>query len=309
MSIEVIQSSLFSTIQDRGRAGYSRWGVPSSGMMDDHSGRLANWLAGNKAFDPLIEICISGGVYRFHEDTIVGITGAIAACELNDQKIRMNQSIRVNMGDTLKIGPVTKGKYLYLAIRGLMPPDKVMGSFSTFLPASIGGIQGRILKEKDRIGLRSIVGPVDRKVPRELIPHFGSRRELRVIRGPEWRWLTMKQQSEILSANFISESRSDRMGIRLNNSELDKIELMEMKSSPVIPGIIQYSGSGNLILLHRDAQTIGGYPRLLKVIDADLWRAAQCTANVKVSFKLISMSEAMDHSRYLNSIYPEGEIE
>lgn len=77
------------------------------------------------------------------------------------------------------------------------------------------------------------------------------------------------------------------MAIRFSGAQIN-VNIADMKSSAVAPGIIQLPPSGVPILLMKDAQTIGGYPRILHVANYQLWRVGQLGPGNTVRFKLRS---------------------
>lgn len=294
--LEVLNGGLLTTVQDQGRHGYRKFGVPVSGVMDEHSYKLANWLVGNPQLSPVLELTLMGGTFKFHSDAVVGISGAEAEISVNDNSAASNKTIKIKNGDVLKIGRVTSGCRVYLAIAGDWDIEKIMGSYSTCLSAKFGGIYGRAISKGDRLTWEFDQNKtVDRSVPKTLLPHYSSSQKIRVIEGPEWDWLTEEQQTTFLASHYSISIDSNRMGIRLKNSLLlEQGRFDEMVSSPVVPGIIQLPSNGSPIILMNDAQSVGGYPRIAKVIDADLWRLGQVWRGSEISFSLIKKREALE---------------
>lgn len=305
MSLVVREAPIFATVQDAGRSGYARYGIPLSGWMDDHSARLANWLTGNDPDTPLIEIGIRGGTFECMEYGVIAVTGARCKVQLNEQEIEAYRSCYVRPGDLLSIGRISRGRYAYLAVKGGRPGKQIMGSHSTCLQGAFGGSEGGLLKEGYRIYHEKVLRDEFsiRTTPADYLPHFSRKQHIRVIAGPEFGDLSKKEQDELLSSRFIVRNDSDRMGIRLRAEETKAIESEEIPSSPVLPGIVQYSGDANFIVLLKDAQTIGGYPRLLKVIDAELWRISQCATGTEILFELLSNKEAIQRHQFMTDLY------
>ncbi|MFD2533042.1 5-oxoprolinase subunit C family protein [Gracilimonas halophila] len=301
--LEVLDAGFMTTVQDHGRYGYRKYGVPVSGVMDEHSYRLANWLVGNTPNTPVLELTLTGGVFKFHSDAIVGISGGEAELAVDEKPIVSNKTIRITKGETLKIARVTAGCRVYLAIAGDWDIEQVMGSYSTCLAANFGGFKGRPMKKGDRITWQcDMEKKVERMVPKKLLPHFSTRQTIRIIEGVEWDLLNEKQKVFFLETDFRISSQSNRMGIRLEGRLMRCINDQEMVSSPVIPGIIQLPSSGLPIILMKDAQSVGGYPRTAKVIDADLWRLGQVWRGTEISFSLIDRREALELFDYYRSL-------
>lgn len=307
--LEVLNGGLLTTVQDQGRHGYRKFGVPVSGVMDEHSYKLANWLVGNPRGAPVLELTLMGGTFEFHSDALVGISGAEAEISVNGNPAASNETIKIKNGDILNVGRVTSGCRLYLSIAGEWDIEKIMGSYSTCLSAKFGGMQGRAIHKGDRLIWEFDQDKtVDRSVPKKLLPHYSSSQKIRIIQGPEWDWLTKEEQTIFLASNFSISSDSNRMGIRLKNSlVLERGRFDEMISSPVVPGIIQLPQDGNPIILMKDAQSIGGYPRIAKVIDADLWRLGQVWSGNEIRFRLIELEESLSLMKYYQELRREFE--
>lgn len=282
VELEVIEGGMFTTVQDSGRPGYRKYGVPVSGAMDGLSYRRANQLVGNPEHYPVLELTLKGGEYRFGEAAIIALTGAAMPLFLNGQKVHPNKAIEVRGGDVLKVGYAAEGCRAYLSVQGKLEIHPVMGSYSTYPTGKFGGYEGRSLKAGDvlrwmaekRVEYERVLKPV---VLQDI-------HRVQVVPGPEWDWLSEETQECFLSLEFIVSSQSNRMGICLERTPLE-IGRRQMKSSPVLPGIIQLPPGGEPIILMQDGQTVGGYPRIAKVLDNELWKVAQLKPGDQLRFK------------------------
>lgn len=304
--LEVLSGGLFTTVQDKGRFGYRNFGIPVSGVMDEHAYQLVNRLVENPKGTPVLEFTMQGGTFKFHTQAVIGITGAEADIFVNDHASQTNKTIAVKAGDILKISRIKAGCRVYMAIAGEWEIEKIMGSYSTCTPAGFGGFKGRKLKKGDMIFWESPSKEIKTKeVPKKLIPHYSTRQKIRIIAGPEWDWLTEDQKLFFLETNFKISTQSNRMGIRLKGEAKIQAEKKEMKSAPVVPGIIQLPQDGNPIILMKDAQSVGGYPRIAKVIDADLWRLGQVWSGNEIRFDLIGIEESLELMKYYQELRRE----
>lgn len=300
---EIIEAGILMSVQDGGRFGFRKYGVPVSGALDAHSYRLANWLVQNESGAPVMEMTLQGGIFKFHQEAKVGVTGAESEVHINGEKAEMNKTLFLESGDTLTVGRAKAGCRSYLAIGGKWSLDKIMGSYSTCLSARFGGLEGRALQKGDRIFWENAgIKTVAKEIPKKLIPHFATKQTLRIMEGPEWDRLSRKQQYDFLESTYHISSESNRMGLRLKGQNALKLEYPEMRSAPVVPGIIQLPKSGEPIILMHDAQSVGGYPRIAKVADADLWRAAQVWTGNEIRFKIINKEEAIQLSSYFDDL-------
>ncbi len=288
-NLRVLNAGLFSTIQDIGRKGFRKYGVPVSGAMDEKAYELSNWLVGNESGAPVLELTMSGGKYRFETEACIAITGADMKPSINSQTVAINKTLTVKAGDTLSLKFSDRGCRSYLAIRGQLEIDSVMNSYSTYTVGGFGGFHGRSLQTGDILNWEEASWKAEMlEVKKEEIPYYSSKVTIKVMPAPEWDWLSEKEQNVVLSQKFSVDSSSNRMGIRLIGDKIDAPDI-QMTSSPVMPGIIQLPKSGDPIVLMTDGQTIGGYPRILKVLNSELWRLGQVKPGDHVSFELMNV--------------------
>ena len=283
--LKVIDGGIFTTIQDYGRPGFRKYGVPVSGVMDVKSFDLANRLVGNQKGSPLLECTLRGGKYLFENRSLIALTGALMNPKINGEEVPQNCSLIVHPADELELGFASRGCRTYLALKGDIDLPKIMDSFSTYTLGKFGGVHGRELRAGDELEWHQQGEEFNpSEASKEEIPYFSTKVKVRIMKGPEWDLFSDEAQQEFLNSQYQVSSLSNRMGIRLEGNSLDSPE-RQMISSPVIPGIIQLPPNGNPIILMQDGQTIGGYPRIAKVLEEDLWRLGQVKAGDKVSFK------------------------
>lgn len=286
-SLEVIKCGFQTTVQDFGRFGYRKIGIPTSGVMDIKSMIDANKLVGNPISNSVIENTLYGGIYRFNDSALFSICGAECNPKINGKIIPQYESIDVERGDELEVDHPTKGCRSYVAIQGVLSLPMVMNSFSTYLPGNFGGFRGRTLQVNDIINWENTVdAPVMMNFPKEEIPYFSSKITVEIEKGLEFYDMDARTQKQFLSTSFSVTSQSNRMGIRLSGGDID-FEKVEMISSPVVPGVIQLPPSGNPIILMKDSQTIGGYPRIGIVKQTELWRLGQVKSGDQIRFKCV----------------------
>lgn len=272
--IEVMAAGAFASLQDRGRRGFRRIGVPWSGVLDPRLMRIANALAGNAEAAPVIE-CFDGGLQLAARGATVRLAVAgDAEIEVNSAGQRRVlaawRSISLADGDRLRIRRMTSGRIAVIAVEGL-ELALVLGSASTYARAALGGLDGSPL----RAGQKLPVPPAP--VRRELMlaePPKLSGDPLRVIAGPQADHFTDAARAAFVAADYLVSSEADRMGVRLQGPALAHVGAPEIVSDATVPGSIQVPGSGQPIVLLADAQTAGGYPKIGTVISADLPRLA-----------------------------------
>ena len=153
MTITVIKPGLQTTIQAGPRVGMRHLGVPASGAADALSLALGNRLVGNPLLAPAVEVTLAGVSLRFDNDVAFALTGAPASADLNGRELTFHTTLAAGAGDELHIGPAKAGARVYIAVAGGFVVDEILGSASTYLPAALGGHEGRALREGDRVAV------------------------------------------------------------------------------------------------------------------------------------------------------------
>ncbi len=293
-SIIIENPGLLSTVQDSGRFGYQRYGMPVSGAMDVLSLQLANLLVGNNPDAAGIEATVSGPAVRFASAGFVAVCGADMGANINGKPVESYKAHKVKADDLLGFGPLQRGCRAYIAFSGGLNVPQVMGSRSTCLPASVGGHHGRPLQQGDIIPL----GKSKHRIPRISIPELlltasNSEMYFRIIPGPEVKSLSSAGVVSMLTSSYTLSEQSNRMGYRLEGRQ---VKLSgpggNIISSGIAPGTIQITGNGQPIILMADRQTTGGYARVAVVASVDMSRLAQLRPGDSLSFEEISVEQA-----------------
>jgi biotin-dependent carboxylase-like uncharacterized protein len=286
-TVIVHTAGLLTTVQDRGRFGYQRFGMPVSGAMDVFSLELANLLVGNDPGDACLEATISGPELEFTGAIWIAITGADMDPHLNSQGIPMNTVVNVRPCDRLGFRGLKSGCRAYIAFAGGIAVPSVMGSRSTYLRAGIGGLKGRALMPGDELPLGEPVGkPRLKKIPEGMIPEYKHEQTIRVISGPEAHYFEIVGLRSFLSTEYTVTTQSDRMGYRISGEPIKHKEGMtNIISAGISLGTVQVPGDGQPIILMADRQTSGGYARFANVITVDLTLLAQMRPGNKIHFK------------------------
>ena len=293
--LEVLRSGPLSTIQDLGRPGYSRYGVPPAGAMDPFALEIGNILVGNSRAMAGLEMTMVGIKAIFLLHTIIAITGGAGNFTLNGQTIPCWRCLLVEPGDVLDIGLITKGCRTYLTIAGGIPVPDVLGSKSTYLPAHFGGWQGRPLKRGDLLpGLPLPEGRTFRttNLAYNKIPDYSEHCTIRLISGPDHELFSAETLETFYSNSYEVSTQSNRMGYRLQGPSLKFKQSGNLLSAAVVTGAIQVPPDGQPIILAADHQTTGGYPILGVIARVDFPKVAQLGVGKKLSFQGISLEDA-----------------
>ncbi|RLC77332.1 MAG: KipI antagonist [Chloroflexi bacterium] len=288
---------MLTTVQDLGRFGYMRYGVPTSGAMDPFALQVANILVGNDPGEAALEITLIGPTLRATEDCLIAVTGADLGLRVDDREMPMWMSIFVRKGWVIEFTGRRSGCRAYLAVAGGIDVPRVLGSKSTYLNGGFGGFEGRALKKGDLIPVGKappdLVSLAGRFFPSEHIPPYSDSPQIRVILGPQEDYFTEEGIATFLSATYKVSPTSNRMGYRLEGPPVAHKERADIISDGIPLGAVQVPADGLPIVMMADHQTTGGYTKIATVISADIPLLAQCVPGTStVSFKAVSIEEA-----------------
>ncbi|UCD96778.1 MAG: biotin-dependent carboxyltransferase family protein [Candidatus Bathyarchaeota archaeon] len=303
--LKVLKPGFSTTIQDYGRVGYQKYGVPVSGVMDPVSFFTANLLVGNHMNEACLEATVLGPKLRFLNETQIAITGADLSPSINHDDVCNWRTLQVHKNDLLSFGHSRSGCRAYVAVKGGLSIPILMGSRSTCIRAGFGGHQGRPLKAGDVLKFNANSGkPIPiLKLPESLIPEYTSKHEADIILGPQDDYFTKESISKFLTGTFTISMDSDRMGYRLEGEIIKYKNDQRMISDAIPVGAVQVPESGKPILMMRDAQTTGGYPKIAVVSTPTIAQLGQAKPNDEITFQQVSPIRAQQSIReYLKSI-------
>ncbi|MFC4274887.1 5-oxoprolinase subunit C family protein [Achromobacter aloeverae] len=303
--IRVLKPGALTQLQDLGRYGFQRYGVPVNGVMDEWSHRVANILVGNDEAMATLECTLTGPMLQFQEERLIALCGADMRASIDGVPAPLNEPILLRRGATLAFGECRRGARLYLAVRGGFDAEPVMGSASTFPRGGFGGFAGRALAKGDRLPLRA-ADPGYPRARRLLVqsgtpfvsaalfdvPAPEAAEAVRAMRGPQWDAFTDEARTAFVSVPFTVDAQSDRMGYRLRGETLKLAQPLEMISEATAFGTVQVPPDGNPIVLMADRQSAGGYPKIAYVATVDLPRLAQALPGTALRFAIVEMEEA-----------------
>ncbi len=312
-AIEVIDGGMLTTIQDLGRYGYQRYGVPTSGALDLFALRAANRLVGNDDDAAGLEVTLLGPRLRFVVPATIALTGADLAARLDGQALPRWQTVLVAAGAVLSFGEPGDGMRAYLAVAGGIDVPVVLGSRSTYTRSKLGGVEGRPLKGGDVLevcGDRPVLLGGILRLPEASRPDYGHEHALRVVLGPQDDRFSARGIETFLSSTYTVTPQSDRMGYRLTGAAIEHLGGPDIVSDGTPFGAVQVAGDGVPIVLLADRGTAGGYTKIATVIGPDLPRLAQATPGDAVTFARIDLDAAYaavrEQERRLGTIAPAG---
>jgi biotin-dependent carboxylase-like uncharacterized protein len=274
-------AAMRTSIQDNGRAGWARYGVPAGGAMDHHAAEWANRLLENPLNAPVLEILGPGARLRFFCDAWIAVTGAKGKCPTW-------RAMRAQPGESLDFGELDAGLWTYVAVKGGFESAMRLGSASAYPRAGFG----QLFCEGDVLRAPKAELALPRGVSARLAPWTEQRDycrppALRVWRGPQWNLFSDAHRNRFFAQAWTVSPQSDRVGYRLSGEAVAH-EIGELISEPVIPGTIQVPKNGEPIITMRDGPTVGGYAKLGVVDERDISWLAQLRPGRGVRFQLVN---------------------
>ncbi len=296
--LQILESSPFVTIQDTGRTGWQRFGVPISGAMDAFALRAANQLVGNHWHSAALEIGPGSLSLRSWDDRLLALTGCGAGWQVNGRPMPAWTAVRVPCGAWVQVFPLDPGGWSYLAVGGGLDVPTVLGSRSTYARAGLGkaALQPGELLPLGPALLRPLAG---RFLPPAKRPPYSHAPALAAIEGPQAANFTADAIERFYSSAYTLRSDSDRMGYRLQGQSLLPIASAELLSDGLVPGAVQVPASGQPVVLMSDSPTTGGYPKLAAVASFCLPLLAQCSPADVLTFYPLGVQAAQTAWRSL----------
>jgi len=287
---EVINAGILATIQDSGRKGLGSIGVTEAGAMDEHAFCWLNRLLGNDYGTNALEIVFGGVKLKAIGTTYFALSGAQVDATINNKPIEIWKTYKINDGDILNIGFATSGARIYLGVVGGFNVASEFGSASVCLKEGIGGLA---IKANDFLSYRSENLSEIRKLMLRYKPDFNETLTLRVVEGYQWNLFEKEERNKFFNSEYIVTGQNDRMGYRLSGEKIISTS-KGIISEPIAYGAVQIPSHGEPIVLLKERQTIGGYPKIGSVIPVDCFALAQRKQNSRVRFELVSLDEARE---------------
>ena len=302
----VEQGGLFTTVQDLGRPGYRRFGLPQSGAMDPLALRVTNLLLGNPQDAAALEFTFPGPRLVATARTSIALGGADFSPLLNGQPIPLWTALALREGDILGFGTPRRGQWGYLAVPGGVNVPLMLGSRATYIPGALGGCGGRRLQRGDRLSASKRSPAAQLGLPAQRAPVIGGDCDLRVVVGPQDEYFVEDAARALTNGHYHVSPEADRVGYRLNGPPMARGTQSELLSDGILPGAIQVPSGGQPIVIMPDGPTTGGYPKIAVIVGPDVRRLAQARRIETIRFQAVDWDDARgavrDEATYLASL-------
>lgn len=296
-----------SSIQDAGRVGFSDIGLTQSGAMDEYAFGYANLLLGNPFNTSVIEVALGGLSLIVKGKLSISICGADMQCTINEKNVPMWNTYNLKDGDILTLGFATQGSFAYIGVSGGFKTPLQYGSYSTSIKEGLGGIGGRKLGMGDFLACDNVLQSAGRSVQKEWIPKYGNEIILRLVLGYQSELFSPEQQHTFFTAPYTYKGEGDRMGYRLCGEKIVP-KVSGILSEPICFGAVQIPSHGEPIVLLKERQTIGGYPKIGSVLCVDCFKLSQLKPGGIVKFEVIKLEEAQAKARAFYSFFLSSKI-
>jgi biotin-dependent carboxylase-like uncharacterized protein len=290
--IRILDPGPQTTVQDLGRFGQLRYGIPPSGPVDRFAFVLANRLVGNPDGAAALECTLVGPRFEVDASCALAVTGADMPVTVNGREAPGWTTLGLRPGDAVTLGPARGGVRSYVAFSGGLDCPLVMGSRSTYLRGQLGGLDGRALRKDDRLRIVATEPPPRWRVARHVVPDYTGEPTVRVVLGPQADRFTREGIGALLGSAYAMLPQSDRMGARLSGERIAHSRGHDIISDGIALGSVQVPGDGQPIVLLVDRQSTGGYTKVATVCSFDVGRVGQVRPGQSLRFRAVTVHEA-----------------
>jgi biotin-dependent carboxylase-like uncharacterized protein len=290
--IGIVDAGPQTTVQDLGRPGQLRYGIPPSGPVDVAAFVIANRLVGNADGAAGLECTVLGPRFTVEAACAIAVTGADVPVSVNGEAAPTWATLTLAPGDTVRVAAARAGVRAYVAFAGGLDVPRALGSRATYLRGRLGGLQGRALKRDDVLRTFAAPLPRARRLPAGEVPSFEPEPEIRVVLGPQAERFTREGIAAFLAEPYEMLPQSDRMGARLSGPPITHVHGHDIISDGIALGSIQVPGDGQPIVLLVDRQSTGGYTKVATVGSFDIGRLGQVKPGQRLRFRAVDVAEA-----------------
>jgi len=280
---EVLEGGTWSNIQDLGRYGYAHLGITNSGAMDEYAYRWSQKLLGNQEANA-IEVLLGGLKLKATEDVTISVCGADLDFRINHEKKEIWQTYQLRKNDVLGFYGHINGLRAYLSVKDGFHVKKVQGSYAK-------SYKEKTLQRGDFLPFISSVSKDTKRVSSIYLPIYTDNLTLHILLGSQEHFFTQSEKEKFFNSSYELTPQMSPMGYKLKGEALSTRK--EGIISEGIPfGAVQVPPDGQPIILLKERQTIGGYPKIGTVLASDCFALSQLPIGARVQFKEISIEDA-----------------
>jgi len=299
---EVISSGIFTLLQDKGRFNFTHLGVTTSGYMDEYSAFFCHKLLENNKDSNLLEIAFSNVILKATASTTIAITGAKCEFFINDIQKSIWQTHRLKKEDIIKVGKLLEGQRVYLGVKNGFNIKKEFDSYSTTIKESLGGLNGQQIKKADFLPFDSFNSILNRRVKNKYVSKYSDELTLRVVLSYQEDSFLKKEKDKFFNSIYEITPDFNRMACKLSGEKI-----LSSRNGIISEGIafgsIQIPNDGQPIILLKERQTIGGYPKIGSVLNIDCFKLSQMKIGSKIKFEEIDIFSAQEKMKKFYSIF------
>ena len=308
-SLTVVNPGMVSIIVDAGREHSQDQGLCEGGPMDAEAFEMANWLCCNPLNTPAIEV-IGKCELEVSANVSMAVCGPEITVTVNQREMPTWTTLHLSPGQQLSVEPHRLGQRAYIALHGVWELPLIAGSVCTIAREKLGGIDGKgtSLQSGDVLpGKFSLVNE-SRTVPMDKRPDYQLDKPLALVPGYQEKHFSSLSLARFYSSSYTVSSQISRMGYRLQGQKVNA-NSQTMRSEGINLGSVQVPGDGQPIIMMRDRQTLGGYPKLGTIALYDISRLAQAVPSDVVSFTRTDANDARSDwllkQRFKSSLYKD----
>jgi biotin-dependent carboxylase-like uncharacterized protein len=277
-------------------------GLSQSGAADEVSYYLANHLVQNPSSTPMLEIAYGNASFRAKKRLSVVVTGACTTVRVEGKPVPMWRTFWLEKGQTLALDMATSGQWIYLAIKGDWEIPRLFESAATSLRESMGG---KVCAKGDVLEISAYTLPHTATLKPSLVPDFTAPLRLRVVLGYQAKYFTKAYTKTFFESAYTITPQSNRMGYRLEGAPIG-YEGRGIVSEAIAFGAVQVPPHGQPIVLLKERQSIGGYPKIGAVLGLDCFALAQRRPGESVQFEPIEIEAAHSLMREFYQFVRQG---
>ena len=287
-----------TSIQDRGRQGWLRFGLSAAGAADPIALFAANLLVGNSPDTACIELVMTGGAFEAVGGSArLAVAGARMPMTLDGERIAGHTSFVLQPGSILHVGAAQTGVYAVLAVEGGLDIAPELGSRSLHARAGIGGLGGTYLTAGSILPLVKPSASLRDEAQVPPLP-LAPVAPLRAVLGPQQHKITRAALETFFTSQYTVTAEVDRMGCRLAGPRIDHTDGFNIVSDGIVGGSIQIPGSGQPIVMLVDRQTTGGYPKIATVITPDVRLLMHRRPGEAVTFQTVTVERSREIAQW-----------